>query len=167
MRPFVMALAVSTAVSAGAAAPAHAQAPTPTPAAPQAPAAPAAAPAQRQFNGDGGVVLHYIIAEKAPDFEAAMLKVKEALSKSPKPERKQQAATWKVFKAGPGPSGILLYAFVIDPSVKNVDYSIGAILVEGLGEEGRAVYQKYADCYPKTGPSQVVINLDLLSDFSK
>jgi len=159
MRPFVMALALTTAVSVAAAAPALAQAPA------AAPAAPAAN--QRLFNGDGGVVLHYIVAEKANDFEAAMAKVKEALQKSPKPERKQQAATWKVFKAGPGPAGIVLYAFVIDPSVKNVDYSIGAILVEGLGEEGRTVYQQYADCYPKTGPSQVVINLDLLSDFSK
>jgi len=158
-----MALALTSAVSALCAAPAFAQAP----AAGQAPAAAPAAPAQRQFNGDGGIVLHYIVAEKAPDFEAAMLKVKEALAKSTKPERKQQAASWKVFKAGPGPTGTVLYAFVIDPSLKQADYSIGAILVEGLGEEGRAVYQKYADCYPKSGPTQVVINLDLFSDFGK
>jgi hypothetical protein len=163
MRRSVMALALTSAVSALCAAPAFAQAP----AAGQAPAAAPAAPAQRQFNGDGGIVLHYIVAEKAPDFEAAMLKVKEALAKSTKPERKQQAASWKVFKAGPGPTGTVLYAFVIDPSLKQADYSIGAILVEGLGEEGRAVYQKYADCYPKSGPTQVVINLDLFSDFGK
>jgi hypothetical protein len=161
MRLFVMAL-ILAAVLAVDAAPAHAQQP---PAAP--PAAAPAAPAQRQFNQDGGIILHYILADKAADFEMAMQKVKEALAKSPKPERKQQAATWKVFKAGPGPTGTVLYAFVIDPSLKNADYSIGTILVEGLGEEGRTIYQKYADAYPKTGPSQVVINLELLSDFGK
>jgi hypothetical protein len=165
MRSFVMALVLATAVSALGAAPASAQAAATPPATP--PAAAPAAPAQRQFNQDGGIVLHYILADKAADFESAMLKVKEALQKSAKPERKQQAATWKVFKAGPGPTGTVLYAFVIDPSLKNADYSIGALLVEGLGEEGRAIYQKYADCYPKTGPSQVVINLEMFSDFGK
>lgn len=153
MRPFLMALVLAGAVSVIMASPADAQAP--------------AAPAQRQFNGDGGIILHYIVAEKAADFEAAMAKVKEALMKSPKPERKQQAASWKVFKAGPGPAGTVLYAFVIDPSVKDLDYAIGAILVEGLGEDGRAFYQQYADSYPKTGSTQVVISLDLISDFSK
>ena len=157
MRSFVMTLVLATAVSALGTAPAHAQAPAAAP----------AAPAQRQFNQDGGIILHYILADKAADFEMAMQKVKEALQKSPKPERKQQAASWKVFKAGPGPTGTVLYAFVIDPSLKNSDYSIGAILVEGLGEDGRAIYQKYADCYPKTGPSQVVINLELFADFGK
>ena len=164
MRVFVMALVLAAAVVVLDAAPARAQ--QAPPAAPPA-AAPAAAPAQRQFNQDGGIILHYILADKAADFEMAMQKVKEALLKSPKPERKQQAASWKVFKAGPGPTGTVLYAFIIDPSLKNADYSIGAILVEGLGEEGRAIYQKYADAYPKTGPSQVVINLELFADFGK
>ncbi len=165
MRPGVMAVVLAAAVSTTAGQVFAQDQP-----AGQQPAAaqPAAAPPQRQFNGDAGIVLHYILADKAADFEAAMLKVKEALGKSPKPERKQQAAGWKVFKAGQGPSGTVLYAFVIDPSLKGADYALGAILLEGLGEEeGRAVFQKYADCYPKTGPSQVVISLDMFSDFGK
>ncbi len=158
MRLFGMAF-VTAAVVLGGAAPVRAQ---------QAPAAPAA-PAQpnRAFNQDGGIVLHYILADKAADFELSMQKVKEALHKSTNPERQRQAASWKVYKAGPGPTGTVLYAFVIDPSVKNAEYSLGAILLEGLGEDGRAIYQTYADSYPKTGPSQVVINLELLSDFGK
>src|SRR3954453_23656316 len=107
MRRFVMAPLLATAVLGFNAAPARAQQAPAAPAgqAPAAPAAPAAAPAQRQFNQDGGIILHYVLADKAADFEMAMQKVKEALAKSPKPERKQQAASWKVFKAGPGPTG--------------------------------------------------------------
>ena len=43
-------------------------------------------------------------------------KLKEALAKSEKPERKQQAASWKVFKAAePGAGGAIMYVSV-DPS---------------------------------------------------
>src|SRR5207244_3811207 len=52
----------------------------------------------RLFAGDGGMVLNFIKPDKTADFEAVMAKVKEALAKSEKPERKQQAAGWKVFK---------------------------------------------------------------------
>ena len=48
---------------------------------------------------DGGMVLNFIKADKTADFEAVMAKLKEALQKSDKPERKQQAASWKVFKS--------------------------------------------------------------------
>ena len=90
MRAIILALAVA----AGTAVPSYAQ----------APAAPAA-PAQRNFNGDGGLVLLYVKPDQTAAFETAMGRVKEALSKSEKPERKQQAAGWKLFKAGSGPAG--------------------------------------------------------------
>ena len=45
------------------------------------------------------MVLNFIKADKTADFEAVMVKLKEALQKSDKPERKQQAASWKVFKS--------------------------------------------------------------------
>ncbi len=102
------------------------------PARAQAPAQPApAAPAARTFNGDAGLVLIYVKPEKTADFETAMGRVKEALSKSEKPERKQQAASWKLFKASASPAG-QIYVFVINPSVKNAGYGNGPILGGGL-----------------------------------
>src|SRR5262249_31579866 len=76
---------------------------------------PAAAPAAQAnpfiFPGDAGVVLNFVKADKAGDFEMILGKVKEALAKSDKPERKQQATGWKVFKASePGPNGAVIYA---------------------------------------------------------
>ena len=93
-RPHWMALGLMVAVCSAAPTRVHAQAA-------QAPAA--QAPAARVFASDAGMVLNFIKADKTGDFEAVIGKLKEALQKSEKPERKQQAASWKVFKsADPG-----------------------------------------------------------------
>ena len=74
---------------------------------------PAAQPNPFVFPGDGGVILNFVKADKTADFEMVLGKVKEALAKSEKPERKQQATGWKVFKASePGPNGAVIYVFV-------------------------------------------------------
>ena len=68
------------------------------------------------FNGDGGVIFNFVKADKTADFEMVMGKLKEALAKSDKPERKAQAAGWKYFKAAePGPGGAVIYVFIMDP----------------------------------------------------
>src|SRR5471032_1213793 len=93
-----------------------------------------AAPSPFAFPGDAGVILNFVKADKTADFEAALAKVKEALAKSEKPERKAQAAGWKVFKATePGAGGSVIYVYVMDPVAKGVVYSVGDILVEGFG----------------------------------
>jgi hypothetical protein len=101
------------------------------------------------FNTDGGVILNFVKADKTADFEMVMGKLKEALAKSEKPERKAQAAGWKYFKATePGPNGAVIYVFVMDPVAKGAEYSVGNILVEVLGAtEGQALYKTYSDSY--------------------
>src|SRR6266850_3319493 len=117
------------------------------PAQPPAAAAPAA-PSQFVFPGDAGLILNFVKADKATDFEMVLGKVKEALAKSEKPERKQQATGWKVFKASePGPSGAVIYVFVMEPVVKGGDYKVGDILVEAFGAEGQALYKTYSEAY--------------------
>lgn len=113
------------------------------------PAAPAqAAPSPFVFPGDAGVILNFVKADKTADFEMVLGKAKEALAKSEKPERKQQAAGWKVFKATEaGPGGAAIYVFVIDPTVKGAEYSVGNILVEGFGAEGQTLYKTYSDAF--------------------
>ena len=109
-------------------------------------AAPAASPFV--FPGDGGVILNFVKADKSADFEMVMGKVKEALAKSEKPERKAQAAGWKVFKAAEaGPNGAVIYVFVMDPVAKGAEYSVGSILVEAFGAEGQALYKTYSESY--------------------
>src|SRR4051812_19285393 len=114
-----------------------------------APAAqPPAAPSPFVFPGDAGVILNFVKADKTADFEMVLGKVKEALAKSEKPERKQQATGWKVFKASePGPTNAVIYVFIMDPVVKGGDYSVGQILVEGFGAEGQTLYKTYSDSF--------------------
>ena len=102
------------------------------------------------FPGDVAIVLHYIKADKASDFESAMGKVKEALLKSQSPERKQQAAGWKVLKSpDPAGEGNVAYLWVIDPVVKGADYGLGKILSEGFPAEAGQIFKLYADSYSK------------------
>jgi hypothetical protein len=127
-----------------------------------APQAEAAKASPFMFAADGALVLNYIKADKTADFEMVVGKIKEALDKSEKPERKSQAAGWKIFKAAePGPGGSVLYVWVIDPVAKGTEYSVSAILTEGFPAEAAALYKTLADSYS----GQAIINLTLTTDF--
>jgi hypothetical protein len=111
------------------------------------------------------MILNFIKPDKAADFEAVMAKLKEALQKSEKPERKQQAAGWKIFKS-PDPAGQnTLYVFVIDPAVKGADYSVANILAEAFPpEQVNELYKQYAGAYAQ---GQNIVNLNMLLDLGK
>lgn len=113
------------------------------------------------LGSDAGIVLNFIKPDKTADFEAVVAKVREALQASDKPERKRQAASWKVFRAiEPGANGSVLYVFVIDPAVKGADYTVSSILAEGFPTEVQALYQTYAGAY---AGGQNFVNLTLIS----
>ena len=120
------------------------------------------APPARVFASDAGMVLNFIKPDKTADVEAVMAKLKEALQKSEKPERKQQAASWKVFKSpDPAAGGNVLYVFVIDPAVKGADYTVSTILAEGFPQDVQALYKQYAESYAS---GQNFVNLALVID---
>ena len=145
-RPRWMALGIAVAVLAAAPSRAAAQ-----------------APQTQVFAADGGMVLNFVKPDKTADFEVIIGKLKEALQKSEKPERKQQAASWKVFKSPDPAGGNTLYVFVIDPSVKGADYTITNILNEAFPQEVQALYKQYVDSLANRN----IINLALLSDLGK
>ena len=97
------------------------------------------------FDGDTALWSVSIKPDKTADFEQIMSKVRDALMKSDKPERKQQAAGWKVVKgATPLKDGSVLYTHVIQP-VKGADYTILAILYEANPDpaEQRKLFDQY------------------------
>ena len=118
----------------------------------------------RVFPNDAGMVLNFIKPDKTADFEAVMAKVKEALQKSEKPERKQQAAGWKVFKSADPAGANILYVFVIDPTVKGADYQISNIIAEAFPTEANDLLKKYAESYAQ---GMNILNLSVLQDFGK
>lgn len=123
-------------------------------------APPAAAPA-RVFGSDAGMILNTIKPERAADFELVMAKVKEALQRSEKPERKQQGQGWRVFKAKePGVNNSVLYVFWVNPTVKDVDYTVSAILNEAFPGEVQDLYKKFSEAF---AGGQTMVNLQLVA----
>ena len=153
-------------------APAPAQPPPqPAPDAPaQAPAQPEApAPAQPPSNpfvlgSQAGLFTYVIKADKTADFERVMAKLHEALANSDKPERRQQAAGWKLYKAAePGPNGNAVYYNVIAPVLKGADYTPSKIIAEVFPSEAQALFLLYRDAFAALGRNE----LTLLHDFGE
>jgi len=122
-----------------------------TPAEPQAapaPAQPGLPPQARVFTADVGMLINYIKPEKTADFEMVISRLKDALAKSDKPERKAQAAGWRVLKlAEPLPNGNVVYVFLLDPVAKDTDYSPGRILAEAFPDEVKDLFKLYSDSF--------------------
>ncbi len=113
----------------------------------QTPAPAAAAPQadQMKFAGDAELILMQIAADKTADFEEVMGKVKAALAKSDKPERKAQADHWHLFKAdSPANNGLVVYIMFVNPVSKDQTYDPMKILTESgaTPDELQAIYTK-------------------------
>jgi pyruvate/2-oxoglutarate dehydrogenase complex dihydrolipoamide acyltransferase (E2) component len=134
-----------------------------TPAAPGAP--PPAVPASRRFTSDAGMMFSVIKPDKTADFEAVMARVKEALGKSQDPKRKQQALSWRVFKAleAAGTGGNVLYIWFLDPAVKDEEYVITGILAEAFPNEVQDLWAKYTACFVS---GQTMLNLQMMLNMS-
>jgi len=132
-------------------------------AAPAQTATPSSAP--RLLTSDGGLVLNFIKADRTADFEAVVARLKEALQKSPKPERRQQAASWKVYKSPePGPAGSVVYVFTMEPAVKGADYSVSTILAETFPAEAIVLFKQYSESF---AGGLNFVNLTLVQDLAK
>lgn len=116
----------------------------------RAQAAPAAAPRAMTLTGDVALWTMAIKADKTADFEAVMSKLREGLTNSTKPERRQQAAGWRVVKVPtPMPDGTIAYVHVINPVVPNADYTIMQILYDEFPDERQALYEQYRGAFAK------------------
>ena len=169
-RAFIVGAFVAAGFTVAATAPAFAQAATAPPAgqapatqtpAPAAPAQPA--PPALTFDGDAGLILMQVKPDKTADFESVMAKLHQALAKSDKPERRQQANGWKIFKStDPGPGGNVLYVAIIAPAAKGVDYTVAKILYEVFPTEVQTIFPAFRDSFA-AGLNKV--NLQLVQDF--
>ena len=122
-------------------------------------------PNARVFNGGAGLILYTVKAASTADFEMVLNKTKEALGKSEKPERKQQAASWRVYKSDQaGANGNVTYVMIIDPAIKEADYSIVNILNEAFPAEIQALFKAYTESFAS---GLIPINLVPVVDYSK
>jgi hypothetical protein len=131
-----------------------------------APAQPSGQPSPGlTFEGDAGLILMQIKPDKTADFESVMAKLHDALLKTDKPERKQQAAGWRIYKStDPGPGGNVLYVAVVNPALKGADYTVAKILYEVFPTEVQTIFPTYRDSF---AAGLKKLNLSLVQDFSK
>jgi hypothetical protein len=136
----LMLIAIVVVLSAGQAAAQQAPAAAPAQAAP--------APQARIFTGDVGLMFNVIKPDKTADFEMVIGKLKEALAKSDDPVHKQMAQGWRVIK-NPEPiqGGNYLYVFLIDPVVKDADYTVSRVLAKAFPAEVQELFKVYSACF--------------------
>ena len=108
----------------------------------------APAPQARVFTGDLGLMFNVIKPDKTADFEMVVGKLKEAFAKSDDPVHKQMAQGWRVVK-NPEPiaGGNYLYVFLIDPVVKDADYTVSRVLAKAFPAEVQELFKVYSACF--------------------
>ena len=112
------------------------------PAAQQAPAEPAK-PQLTFDNADAVVWFFAIKGDSGPQFEQFFGRVKEAMTKSTNPERKNQAAGMRLLKStSPAGDGTLNYVLLISPVVKAQEYSPGMLLFEVFPTEAKQLVEQ-------------------------
>ncbi|MFN8062685.1 MAG: hypothetical protein U0Q12_26270 [Vicinamibacterales bacterium] len=122
-------------------------------AAPQAPAL--------GFTAKAGMLLNTIKADKTAQFEALMQQVKEALAKSENPVRKQQAASWKIYKAvEPGAGGNVLYVFFMDPAIPETEYDPSRLFNEAFPDKTQEFFNQLKESFVSLNK----VNLNLVLD---
>ena len=126
-----------------------------------------AAPQKTTFTGDMVVWAFAVNADKTADYDQVVAKLKDALSKSERPEAKQQLAGWKVMKnEAAQPDGSILYVHVISPVIPDADYSIVNIVYEAFKDpaEQKAFYDAYRGALKA---ALFLIQGPVTNDFSK
>ena len=122
----------------------------------------AAQPA-RTFEAPAGLILNYIRADRTAAFESVAGRLVGALAGSESPERRAQAAGWKMYRAQePGPNGNVLYVWLIDPAVAGADYAAAGLLRETFPTEVQSLYEAFNGAF---GVGQALINMEPVDTF--
>jgi hypothetical protein len=88
--------------------------------------------------------------DKTADFERVLARLRDALLKSDKPERRQQAQGWTVLRLmTPLPDGNVAYVHDVRPVVPGADYSVMRILYDAFPDERQALYELYRGAFVK------------------
>jgi hypothetical protein len=126
-----------------------------------------APPQKTTYTGDLVVAAYTVNADKVGDYEKVIATLKDALSKSARPEAKEQLAGWKIIKnSAAQPDGSALYLHIIGPVVKDADYSVTNLVYETVTDPAARTdfYNLYRGALKQ---ALFVIQGPLVSDFAK
>jgi hypothetical protein len=135
----------------------------------EAPAAQPQAPPALTLTSDVAVLIHQIKADRTADFDWVMDKVKAAMLKSTEPQHTAMAKGIQIYRSADAPpaGGNVTYIVLVNPTVKEADYSMQnllKLLYAAFPEEQQEIYKRVAGAFG--GPTSRV-NLTLANDFAK
>ena len=107
-------------------------------------------PKESIFTLDGNTALWSIAIrpEQTQAFEQVMAKLRQALTNSQNPQRRQQAEGWTLVRLSTSmPDGTIPYVHVINPVVRGANYSIMQILYDEFPDERQALYELYKGAF--------------------
>ena len=125
-----------------------------------------APPQKTTYTGELVLAAYTVNPGKEGDYEKVIAALKDSLTKSSRPEAKQQLAGWKIIKnSAAQPDGSSLWVHVITP-VKDADYSITNLVYEVVKDptEQKAFYDLYRGALKQ---ALFVIQGPVTADFSK
>ena len=106
-----------------------------------APAASTAAQAYTFATG-AGLLFFYVRPDRTTDFEAVVARLSESLDGAQDATRRQQAASWRMFRSAESVKESAIYVFSFDPAVPGADYDPVKLLAETVPAEAQALYEK-------------------------
>ena len=98
-------------------------------------AAQPAGPPKLGFTTEGGLLLIQIKPDQTAAFEELIAKIKAGVAKTTDEAIKKQMASFKIYKSSEPMGANALYVVVIDPTVKDTEYELFAILQKVLTPE--------------------------------
>lgn len=102
------------------------------------------------FMGDVALWTVAIKPDKTADYEKVLTRLRDALQKSDDPQRKQQAAGWRVLKVTePLPDGTVAYVHMITPVVEGADYALLKPIYDAFPSESQEMYALYRGAFAK------------------
>jgi len=105
-------------------------------------------PAAVMFNTESGMVLHAVKPASVPDYEAAIVALQDAFSKSSDEDVQRVAAGWRVWKATePDAKANVVYVHMLQPTTADVDYRPSLWLDQLMSGAPADLLAKYRDSF--------------------
>jgi len=99
------------------------------------------------LDGPAALITVLIKPDKTADFEMVLARLREALQKSDKPVRRQQADGWFIYKGAQPVQGNAVYIMRIEPVVAGEEYDISRLIAEVFPTEVQDIFAKYRDAF--------------------
>ena len=116
--------------------------PVSQPATPAAPAVAPGVPVDYVFPTGAGLLIFHVDPLKVADFDAILVRIKDALSRADTATRKLQATNWLIYKSAEKPGESHVYLFLFDPVVTGANYDPLLMLAEILPAEVQSIYER-------------------------